>query len=48
MEVDRRYLITQKGAKPDYLLPVRFMGGETEYDAFAPRENVRIKKKAEA
>ena len=45
VEVDRRYLITQKGAKPDYLLPVRFMGGETEYDAFAPRENVRIKKK---
>ncbi len=45
VEVDRRYLITQKGTKPDYLLPVRFMGGETEYDAFAPRENVRIKKK---
>ena len=45
VEVDRRYLITQKGAKPDYLLPVRFMGGETEYDAFAPRENIRIKKK---
>lgn len=45
MEIDRRYLITKKGAKPDYLLPVRFMDGQTEYDAFAPRENVRIKKK---
>ena len=45
VEIDRRYLITKKGAKPDYLLPVRFMDGQTEYDAFAPRENVRIKKK---
>lgn len=45
VEVDRRYLITRKGAKPDYLLPVRFMDGTTEFEAFAPRENVRIKKK---
>lgn len=45
VEIDRRYLITKKGANPDYLLPVRFMDGKTEYDAFAPRENVRIKKK---
>lgn len=45
VEVDRRYLITRKGAKPDYLLPVRFMDGATEFEAFAPRENVRIKKK---
>lgn len=45
VEIDRRYLITKKGAKPDYLLPVSFMGGNTEFDAFAPRENVRIKKK---
>ena len=45
VEIDRRYLITKKGAKSDYLLPVRFMDGDTEYDAFAPRENVRIKKK---
>ena len=45
VEIDRRYLITKKGTKPDYLLPIRFMDGQTEYDAFAPRENVRIKKK---
>lgn len=45
VEIDRRYLITKKGAKPDYLLPVSFMSGNTEFDAFAPRENVRIKKK---
>ena len=43
MEIDRRYLITRKGASPDFLLPVKFM--DEHYDAFAPRENVRIKKK---
>lgn len=45
VEIDRRYLITRKGVKPDFLLPVNFLGGKTEYDAFAPRESVRIKKK---
>lgn len=43
VEYGRRYAIMQKGAKPDYLLPVRFVDGEAEMDAFAPRENVRIK-----
>ena len=37
--------IMQRGAQPQYLLPVRFLGGGTPYDAFAPRENIRIKKK---
>ena len=45
VEIDRRYAIMQRGAQPQYLLPVRFLGGETPYDAFAPRENIRIKKK---
>lgn len=45
VEIDRRYLITRKGAKTDFMLPVNFLGGTTEYDAFAPRESVRIKKK---
>lgn len=44
VEVDRRYMITKKGAKPEYLLPVKFMD-DTQFDAFAPRENIRIKKK---
>ncbi|MDD3230926.1 MAG: BREX-1 system phosphatase PglZ type A [Oscillospiraceae bacterium] len=44
VEVDRRYLITKKGTKPEYLLPVKFLDG-SQYDAFAPRESVRIKKK---
>ena len=44
VEVDRRYLITRKCAKPEYMLPVKFLDDEN-YDAFAPRENSRIKKK---
>lgn len=44
IEVDRRYLITKKGAKPEYLLPVKFLDG-TQFDAFAPIGNTRIKKK---
>ena len=44
IEVDRRYLITKKGAKPEYLLPVKFLDG-SQYDAFAPIGNTRIKKK---
>lgn len=43
VEIDRRYLITRKGATPDFLLPVKFM--DDGYDAFVPRESVRIKKK---
>lgn len=43
VEIDRRYLITRKGATPDFLLPVKFM--DDRYDAFSPRESVRIKKK---
>lgn len=45
VEVDRRYLITQKGTRPKYLLPVQFLDGNSGYEAFAPREYVRIKKK---
>ena len=45
IEVGRRYLIMKKGAQPDYLLPVRFLDGNTEYEAFAPRESIRIKTK---
>ena len=44
-EVDygRRYAIMEKDAQPEYLLPVQFLDGKTDYAAFAPRENVRIK-----
>lgn len=44
-EVDygRRYAIMKNGATPEYLIPVQFLNGKTDYTAFAPRENVRIK-----
>ena len=43
VEYGRRYAIMQKGTKPDYLLPVKFLDGNTGFEAFAPRESVRIK-----
>lgn len=45
VEIDRRYLITRKGAEPEFLMPINFMGGSDDFAAFAPRETVRIKKK---
>ena len=45
IEIARRYAIMKKGAAPDYLLPVRFLDGETEYEAFVPRGGMRIKMK---
>lgn len=45
VEVERRYIIKKKGKKPEYLLPVKFMNGDTDYEIYTPRENVRIKKK---
>ena len=38
VEYGRRYAIMQKGVQPDYLMPVKFLGGNTEFDGFAPRE----------
>lgn len=43
VEYGRRYAIMQKGATPNYLLPVRFVDQESGLDGFAPRENIRIK-----
>ena len=43
VEYGRRYAIMQKGAQPNYLLPVKFLGGNTEFDGFVPRESIRIK-----
>ena len=43
VEYGRRYAIMQKGAQPNYLLHVKFLGGKTEFDGFAPRESIRIK-----
>lgn len=43
IEYGRRYAIMQEGAKPNYLMPVKFLEGKTEMEAFAPRESIRIK-----
>ena len=43
VEYGRRYAIMQKDSDPDYLQKVQFLEGKSEYDAFAPKENVRIK-----
>jgi len=45
VEYGRRYAIMQQGVKPDYLLPVKFLCGNTDFNAFAPRESIRIKMK---
>ena len=45
VEIGRRYAIMRRGAQPDFLLPIKFLGGNTAYDAFAPRESIRIKMK---
>lgn len=42
VEYARRYAIMNKGAKSEYLLPIKFLDG-SQYDGFAPRENIRIK-----
>ena len=44
VEYGRRFAIMMKDSNPDYLQKVEFLGGSSEYDAFAPKENVRIKK----
>lgn len=45
IEIGRRYAIMQKDAKPQYLLPVKFLEDKTPYSGFAPRDNIRIKMK---
>lgn len=45
VEIERRYLITRKGAAPDFLMPVKLTGDADPYAAFTPREGIRIKKK---
>ena len=45
VEIGRRYAIMRKGTPPQYLMPIKFLDGNTLYDTFASRENIRIKKK---
>lgn len=43
LEYGRRFCLMQQGSNPDYLMPIKFLDGNSEMEAFAPRENVRIK-----
>ena len=35
--------LSQKGASLDYLMPVKFLDGETDFDGFTPRGSIRIR-----
>lgn len=43
VEYGKRYAIMMKDSKPEYLQYVKFLDGNTDYEAYAPKENVRIK-----
>ena len=43
LELKHRYVIMPAGSKLDFMIPVLFLKGKTEYLAFAPKENIRIK-----
>jgi len=45
VEVGRRYAIMDEFAEPKYLMPIKFMDENAGLKGFAPRENIRIKKK---
>lgn len=47
VEYGRRYAIMMKDSKPEYLQYVKFLDGDTDYEAYAPKENVRIKMNGE-
>ena len=40
---ERRYIITDMNAHPDFLIPVKGFYNDNGYQAFSPRENIRIK-----
>ena len=43
LELKHRYVIMPAGSNLDFMVPVYFLKGKTEYLAFAPKENIRIK-----
>lgn len=43
VEYGRRYAIMRRGVQPDYLMPVKFLDGNTDFEGFTPRESIRIK-----
>ena len=43
IEQDRRHVITDMDADPDFLIPVKGFYNDNGYQAFSPRDNIRIK-----
>jgi uncharacterized protein (TIGR02687 family) len=43
VEYGRRYAIMKKDSHPEYLQEIRLLEGDTEFEAYAPKENTRIK-----
>ena len=43
VEYGRRFAIMMKNSNPEYLQQIKFLDGNSEYEAYAPKENVRIK-----
>lgn len=43
LEQGRRHVITDMDANPDFLIPVKGFYNEDGYQAFSPRENIRVK-----
>jgi hypothetical protein len=43
VQYGRRYAIMTKDSHPEYLQKVRLLDGDTEFEAYAPKENIRIK-----
>lgn len=44
-ESARRYVIAKKDVVPQYLMPIKFLEGNTYFIAYSPRENIRLKVK---
>lgn len=45
IECARRYVIAEKGTTLEHMQPIMIMEGRTEYMAFSPKENIRLKVK---
>lgn len=43
VEYGRRYAIMMKDSNPEYLQYVKFLDGNTDFETYTPKENVRIK-----
>ncbi len=44
VDYGRRYAIMDESANPNFLMPIKFINGESKLKGFAPKDNIRIKK----